>query len=164
VVQAFLPALRASRGRIVNISSIGGRVAQPFVGPYVTSKFGIEAITDVLRLELVEWDIEVVAIEPGTVSTPIWEKGSTQVDEGLAKMTPEQRELYGSRLRKMAKVLAKQNDRGVPPQKVADAVEHALTSDRPKPRYLVGDARVLLALKTLLPTRLLDKLLYRMTS
>jgi NAD(P)-dependent dehydrogenase (short-subunit alcohol dehydrogenase family) len=139
-------------------------VAQPFVGPYVASKHAVEGINDVLRLELMEWGIEVVAIEPGTVSTPIWAKGSSQVDEGLAKMTPEQRSLYGKRLAKMAKVLAQQNDRGVSPEKVADAVEAALTAGRPKTRYLVGDARLLLSLNTLLPTRLFDKLLYRLTS
>jgi NAD(P)-dependent dehydrogenase (short-subunit alcohol dehydrogenase family) len=164
VAQAFLPMLRRSRGRIVNMSSIGGRVAQPFAGPYITSKFAIEAINDVLRLELMEWGIEVVAIEPGTIATPIWEKGSSQADEVLDKMTPEQRELYGKRLDKMTKVLARQDKRGAPPSKVADAVAHALTAKRPKPRYLVGDAHVLLGLKRLLPTRWFDRLLYRMTS
>jgi NAD(P)-dependent dehydrogenase (short-subunit alcohol dehydrogenase family) len=164
VAQAFLPALRSSGGRIVNISSIGGRVAQPFVGPYVTSKFGIEALTDVLRLELMDWDIEVVAIEPGTVSTPIWEKGSSQVDAELERLTPAQRDLYGKRLAKMAKLLERQTKRGVSPDKVAQAIEKALTASRPRTRYLVGDAHVLLALKTLLPTRLVDKLLYRATS
>jgi NAD(P)-dependent dehydrogenase (short-subunit alcohol dehydrogenase family) len=164
VAQAFLPLLRRSRGRIVNMSSIGGRVAQPFVGPYITSKFAIEAINDVLRLELMEWGIEVVAIEPGTIATPIWEKSSSQADAVLEKMTPEQRTLYGKRLEKMAKVLAQQNKRGAPPSKVADAVEHALTAKRPKTRYLVGDARLLLGLKTVLRARLFDRLLYRMTS
>jgi hypothetical protein len=64
----------------------------------------------------------------------------------------------------MTKVLARQTKRGVPPAKVAAAVEHALTSKRPKTRYLVGDARVLLTLKTVLRARLFDRLLYRMTS
>jgi NAD(P)-dependent dehydrogenase (short-subunit alcohol dehydrogenase family) len=164
VAQAFLPMLRRSGGRIVNMSSIGGRVAQPFAGPYITSKFAIEAINDVLRLELIDWGIEVVAIEPGTIATPIWQKGSSQADEVLGKLTPEQRELYGKRLEKAAKVLARQDKRGAPPSKVADAVADALTSKRPKPRYLVGDARVLLGLKTLLRTRLFDRLLHRMTS
>jgi NAD(P)-dependent dehydrogenase (short-subunit alcohol dehydrogenase family) len=163
VTQAFLPQLRASRGRIVNISSIGGRVPQPFVGPYVVSKFAVEALSDVLRMELLEWGIDVVAIEPGTIATPIWEKGSSQVDSELAKMTPEHRALYDRRLAKMAKVLKRQDKRGAPPEKVAKAVEHALTAERPKTRYLVGDARVLLALHALLPTRLFDRLLYRMT-
>jgi NAD(P)-dependent dehydrogenase (short-subunit alcohol dehydrogenase family) len=161
VAQAFLPLLRRSGGRIVNMSSIGGRVAQPFAGPYIASKHAIEAINDVLRLELMDWGIDVIAIEPGTIATPIWEKGSDQADAVLAAMTPEQRELYGRRLGKMVKVLASQTKRGAPPSKVAAAVEDALTAKRPKTRYLIGDAYLLLALKTLLPTRVVDRLLYR---
>jgi NAD(P)-dependent dehydrogenase (short-subunit alcohol dehydrogenase family) len=164
VSQAFLPLLRRSRGRIVNMSSIGGRVAQPFAGPYIASKFALEAITDVLRAELIEWNIDVIAIEPGTIATPIWEKSSREADNVLANLTPEQRELYGNRLAKVAKVLERQTKRGAPPEKVAEVVEKALTAKRPKTRYLVGDARVLLALNTLLPRRLFDRLLYRMTS
>src|SRR3954468_3502434 len=81
VTQAFLPLLRSSRGRIVNMSSIGGRLAQPFAGPYIASKFALEGVNDVLRGELLEWGIDVIAIEPGTVATPIWEKSSSQADE-----------------------------------------------------------------------------------
>jgi NAD(P)-dependent dehydrogenase (short-subunit alcohol dehydrogenase family) len=164
VTKAFLPLLRKSGGRVVNMSSIGGRVAQPFAGPYIASKFALEGITDVLRVELLEWGIDVIAIEPGTIATPIWEKSSREADEVLAKLSPELRELYGKRLAKMAKVLERQTKRGVSPDKVADAVEKALSSSHPRTRYLVGDAYVLLALKTLLPTRLLDRLLYRLTS
>jgi NAD(P)-dependent dehydrogenase (short-subunit alcohol dehydrogenase family) len=164
VTQAFLPMLRRSKGRIVNMSSIGGRVAQPFAGPYIASKFALEGVTDVLRAELLGWGIDVIAIEPGTIATPIWEKSSREADEVLAKLTPEQRELYGKRLAKVAKVLERQTKRGAPPEKVAEAVEKALTASRPRTRYLVGDAYVLIALKRLLPTRLFDRLLYRMTS
>jgi NAD(P)-dependent dehydrogenase (short-subunit alcohol dehydrogenase family) len=164
VTQAFLPLLRRSRGRIVNMSSIGGRVAQPFAGPYIASKFALEAVSDVLRAELLEWGIEVIAIEPGTIATPIWEKSSREAEDVLARLTPEQRELYGKRLPKVAKVLERQTQRGAPPEKVAEAVEKALTARRPKPRYLVGDAVVLLTLKTVLRTRLFNRLLYRMTS
>ena len=164
VTQAFLPLLRRSKGRIVNMSSIGGRVAQPFAGPYIASKFALEAVSDVLRAELLEWGIEVIAIEPGTIATPIWEKSSREAEDVLAKLTPEQRELYGKRLPKVAKVLERQTQRGAPPEKVAQAVEKALTARRPRPRYLVGDAYVLLALNKVLPTRLFNRLLYRMTS
>jgi NAD(P)-dependent dehydrogenase (short-subunit alcohol dehydrogenase family) len=164
VTKAFLPLLRRSGGRIVNMSSIGGRVAQPFAGPYIASKFALEGVTDVLRAELLEWDVDVIAIEPGTIATPIWEKSSREADEVLAKLTPEQRELYGKRLAKMTKVLERQTKRGAPPEKVAAAVEKALTASRPRPRYLVGDAYVLIGLKRLLPTRWFDRLLYRMTS
>jgi NAD(P)-dependent dehydrogenase (short-subunit alcohol dehydrogenase family) len=164
VTQAFLPLLRRSRGRIVNMSSIGGRVAQPFAGPYVASKFALEAVTDVLRIELLGWGIDVIAIEPGTIATPIWEKSSQEAEKVLEGLTTEQRELYGKRLAKMAKVLERQTKRGAAPEKVAAAVEKALTASRPRNRYLVGDAYVLLALKTLLPTRLWDRVLYRLTS
>jgi NAD(P)-dependent dehydrogenase (short-subunit alcohol dehydrogenase family) len=164
VTKAFLPLLRKSHGRIVNMSSIGGRVAQPFAGPYIASKFALEGVTDVLRGELLEWGIDVIAIEPGTIATPIWEKSSREADDVLAKLTPEQRDLYGKRLAKMTKVLARQGKRGASPEKVAEAVEKALTAKRPKPRYLVGDAHVLINLKRILPTRWFDRLLYRMTS
>src|SRR3954471_2120855 len=164
VTQAFLPLLRKSTGRIVNMSSIGGRVAQPFAGPYIASKFALEGVSDVLRAELLGWGIEVIAIEPGTIATPIWEKSSREAENVLEGLTPEQRDLYGKRLAKAAKMIERQNTRGAPPEKVAEAVEKALTASRPKPRYLVGDARVLLGLKRLLPTRWFDRLLYRMTS
>lgn len=163
VAQAFLPQLRRSKGRIVNMSSIGGRVPQPLVGPYVTSKFALEAVTATLRTELLEWGIEVVAIEPGTISTPIWQKSSDQVDTELERMSPEHRALYEKRIEKARKVLARQDKRGAPPEKVAEAVEKALTAKRPKPRYLVGDAYVLLALHTLLPTRVWDRVLARLS-
>jgi NAD(P)-dependent dehydrogenase (short-subunit alcohol dehydrogenase family) len=164
VTKAFLPMLRSSNGRIVNMASIGGRVAQPFAGPYIASKFALEGVTDVLRCELLEWGIDVIAIEPGTIATPIWEKSSREADSVLARLSPEQRDLYGKRLAKMTKVLERQNKRGAPPEKVAAAVEKALTASRPKTRYLVGDALVLLWLKRLLPTRWFDRLLYRLTS
>jgi NAD(P)-dependent dehydrogenase (short-subunit alcohol dehydrogenase family) len=164
VTQAFLPLLRKSKGRVVNMSSIGGRVAQPFAGPYIASKFALEGVSDVLRAELLGWGIEVIAIEPGTIATPIWEKSSREAENVLEALTPEQRDLYGKRLAKAAKMIERQNKRGAPPEKVAEAVEKALTASRPRPRYLVGDARVLLGLKRLLPTRWFDRLLYRMTS
>jgi NAD(P)-dependent dehydrogenase (short-subunit alcohol dehydrogenase family) len=164
VTQAFLPLLRRSKGRIVNMSSIGGRVAQPFAGPYVASKFALEAVTDVLRIELLGWGIDVIAIEPGTIATPIWEKSSQEADKVLAGLSPELRDLYGKRLAKMAKVLERQTKRGAAPEKVAEAVEKALTARRPRARYLIGDAYFLLALKMLLPARLFARLLYRMTS
>src|SRR3954471_4933939 len=164
VTQAFLPRLRKSRGRIVNMSSIGGRVAQPFAGPYIASKVALEGVTDVLRVELLEWGVDVIAIEPGTIATPIWETSSAEAEKVLERLSPELRDLYGKRLAKMAKVLERQTKRGVPPDKVAQAVEKGLTSSRPRTRYLVGDAYVLIALKTLLPTRVVDKLLYRATS
>src|SRR3990172_8450526 len=72
VTQAFLPLIRKGRGRIVNIGSIGGKMATPFLGPYAASKFAMEALTDSLRQELRPWDIHVAIVEPGSIATPIW--------------------------------------------------------------------------------------------
>ena len=89
VVQAFLPALREGRGRVVNVSSIGGRIALPMVGPYAASKFGLEAVSDSLRREVRPWGIHVALIEPGAVTTPIWDKGRETADRLEAEMGGE---------------------------------------------------------------------------
>src|SRR6185436_13729297 len=89
VTQAFLPALRRARGRIVNVSSIGGRVALPLAGAYNASKFGLEAISDSLRRELLRQDVDVIVVEPGGVKTPIWRKGDALATEMLADTPPE---------------------------------------------------------------------------
>jgi NAD(P)-dependent dehydrogenase (short-subunit alcohol dehydrogenase family) len=162
VTQAFIPRLRASRGRVVNISSIGGRVAQPFLGPYSASKFGLEALSDALRRELLPWGIHVALIEPGNVKTRIWEKGNSQLEEFRARATEEQMRLYSGNLGRMEKMIEMAERNGVAPEKVAGAVAHALTADRPRTRYLVGpDARVQLSIDRALPTRLVDRLYAR---
>src|SRR5207249_11367546 len=86
VTQAALPALRKARGRVVNMTSIGGRLASPFLGPYNASKYALDAVTDPLRLELRRFGVEVAAIEPGAVATPIWEKGRAVAEGGTANM------------------------------------------------------------------------------
>ena len=88
VTQAFLPALRRARGRIVNVSSIGGRVGLPLVGAYNASKFGLEGASDSLRRELRPHGVDVILIEPGGVRTPIWKKGASVADEIQADMPP----------------------------------------------------------------------------
>lgn len=162
VTQAMLPMIRRARGRIVNMGSIGGRVALPFLGPYAASKFALEALTDSLRRELRPWGIEVAIIEPGGITTPIWEKSGAAADELLAGMPSEAEERYGGPLgegRKQADRLATE---GSPPRLVAQAVAHALTAGRPRTRYLVGrDAKIRAALGRLLPDRVLDRLVAR---
>src|ERR671915_2051339 len=95
VTQAFLPTLRAGRGRIVNVSSIGGRVAMPLMGAYNASKFGLEAVSDSLRRELYSHGVDVIVIEPGGVKTPIWRKGNELATEMARDMPPEAERLYG---------------------------------------------------------------------
>jgi NAD(P)-dependent dehydrogenase (short-subunit alcohol dehydrogenase family) len=162
VTQAMLPLIRRGPGRIVNIGSIGGRNASGFLGPYAASKHAVEAFTDALRQELRPWGIWVSVIEPGAVATPIWEKGARTRDQLLAALPPAALELYRPVFDAMPRVLERQAKSGVPPDRVFARVQHALTSRRPKPRYVVGtEARIQLALRTLLPARALDALVAR---
>jgi NAD(P)-dependent dehydrogenase (short-subunit alcohol dehydrogenase family) len=157
VTQAFLPQLRAARGRIVNMGSISGRMATPFVGAYAASKFALEALTDALRLELAPWGISVSIIEPGSVATPIWEK-TTRIAEGmLAAIPPEAFVLYGPALAAVRKSAEYAERHAVAPEEVAKAVTHALTAAKPRTRYVIGrTAKIQAALSFLVPDRIRD--------
>lgn len=164
MIQALMPGLRAGVGRIVNVGSVGGRTAAPFVGPYSASKYAIEAVTDSLRQELRPWGMHVAVIEPGSVATPIWDKGRQGADELESALSPQARERYGPALLALGKLTTRLAARGVPPERVAKAVEHALTAPRPRTRYLVGaDARVQLGLRAVLPDRIGDAVFARLT-
>lgn len=164
VTKALLPKLRAARGRVVNIGSVGGRSAAPFLGPYAASKYGVEAFTDSLRQELRPWGMQVAVVEPGAIATPMWEKGRQSAAEIAEQLPPEGRELYGRAVGAMGKVSEQMSNRAVPPDRVARAVEHALTARRARVRYVVGiEARAQLLLKALLPTRAMDGVVARVT-
>jgi NAD(P)-dependent dehydrogenase (short-subunit alcohol dehydrogenase family) len=159
VTQAFLPQIRAARGRIVLMASIGGRMSLPYLSPYHASKFAIEGVGDSLRQEMRRFGVSVSIIEPGSIATPFWSKGTDQIDQIVGAMGPEQRELYEGSARAAAKAASEAEARGIAPDRVAKSVEHALTSSRPKTRYLIGiDARVQATVRKWLPDRLLDRL------
>ncbi len=161
VTQAMLPQIRRAEGRIVFLASIGGRIAFPFGGPYHASKFATEAIGDVFRQELRPWGIKVAIIEPGSIDTPIWERGQRKGEEIEAK-SPRTNLLYGAALDKFKQVIEDTAERGIPPEKVAKAISHALESSRPKSRYLVGlDAKVQARIKPLIPTAVFDRIVAR---
>ncbi len=148
VTQAFLPQLRAGRGRVVNMSSIGGKVAVPLLGAYAASKFGLEGFSDSLRRELRPWGIHVSVIEPGTIATPIWDKGIASGDELEASMSDEARRDYGPLIATVRTASEQGARTGLSPDAVAKDVAHAMTARRPKTRYLVGreaKSRALLA-------------------
>jgi NAD(P)-dependent dehydrogenase (short-subunit alcohol dehydrogenase family) len=159
VTQAMLPAIRRGGGRIVFISSIGGRIAFPMTGAYHVAKFGIEAAGDVFRQELRPWGIPVSIVEPGSIATPIWERGESEADQ----LGDSKREsLYGQAIASYRKVVRQLAERGIAPEKVAETIEHALTARRPRTRYLVGvDARVQARLRPLLPTPVFDRIVAR---
>ena len=162
VTQAFLPNIREARGRIVNVSSIGGRIALPLVGPYAASKFALEAVSDSLRRELRPWGIGVAVIEPGAVITPIWEKGRETANRLEDEMGEQARSHYGGLAARIRAETEKIPERGIDPDEVAKAIEHALTASRPKLRYVVGrDARTRLKIRALVGDRRFDALIAR---
>ena len=160
VAQAFLPALRRARGRVVLMGSVGGRSALPFLGPYAASKHALEAIADSLRLELAPFGVAVSIVEPASVRTAIWEKGAARAEELSRDFTPETAGLDAPRIARFREVALSRGPGGDPAE-VAGAVEHALTSRRPRARYLVGRDAHLRAWIERLPTRLRDRLLAR---
>ena len=162
VTQALLPFLRMARGRIVTIGSISGRLAAPFFGPYSASKFALEALTDSLRGELRPWGIHVAIVEPGNIATPIWQKSLAAADTLIAQAPAEALRLYGPAIAGVRRYAA--NVRGIPADRVAKAVVHALTAQRPRTRYLVGRDARFAALVAHLPDHFRDWLLARMLS
>ncbi|HUO06102.1 MAG TPA: SDR family oxidoreductase [Candidatus Binataceae bacterium] len=157
VTQAFLPSIRRGPGRIVNISSIGGRSATPFLSPYNASKYALEALSDCMRAELKPWGIDVAIIEPGAIQSTIWDKARNLVTDITDALPPEGIRLYGNEIERMSKIIQTQEQIAVPAERVAKAVEHALTASRPRIRYIVGaDAWAVAAMRWLLPDRIHD--------
>lgn len=138
VSQVFLPFIRATRGRIVNISSVSGKVTAPYLGPYSASKFAVEAISDAMRRELAQFGVKVIAIEPGPVATPIWQKGMEKEEELVNGLSSEMANLYSADLRKFAKMVKLSEEQAVPISDATDKIERALTAAKPKARYVVG--------------------------
>ena len=158
----MLPAIRTARGRVVMVSSVGGRVALPLTGAYHAAKFGLEAVGDSLRQELAPWGIRVVLIEPGSIDTPIWSRGEEDAERMLANSTPRMRELYEATIERYRQVVRETAERGIPADKVAARVQHALEAPRPRSRYLIGiDAQVMARLRPIVPTPVFDWVIAR---
>jgi NAD(P)-dependent dehydrogenase (short-subunit alcohol dehydrogenase family) len=163
VIQQFLPALRAGGGRIVNLSSIGGRFALPLVSPYNASKFALEGISDSLRRELYGQGVDVILIEPGGVKTPIWSKSNEMADELQQEMPAEAERLYGRLIEGVRRATIEiAQKKGIEASEVAEVIGRALTAKRPRTRYLVGtDAKIRGPMAKFLPDRLMDKAVAR---
>jgi NAD(P)-dependent dehydrogenase (short-subunit alcohol dehydrogenase family) len=158
----MLPLLRSGGGRIVFTSSDNGRWAPPYMGPYAASKFALEAIADTFRLELRRSKIPVSIIEPGSIRTSIWDKGIDRIAAGDMKLGPDSSEHYGDVTTLMRNAMQEGKANGIPPERVADAIHHALTARRPKTRYRIGrDARMMIMLKSVLPDRAFDSAVSR---
>jgi NAD(P)-dependent dehydrogenase (short-subunit alcohol dehydrogenase family) len=160
VTQAALPLLRQAGGRIVFVGSIGGKVAVQFAGPYHASKYAIEAIGDCLRQELEPDGIAVAIVEPGPISTGIWDKAAARIDDLLTR-TPEV-DRYRERLLSLRESLQSADEKGGSPDDVAKVIGKALTASSPATRYPVGTAATLAsAVKPWIPDKLYDAVVRR---
>jgi len=162
VTRALLPALLRARGRVVNLSSVGGRVAGPLFGPYAASKFALEAMTDSLRREVAQFGVRVVSVEPGGIATPIWDKGLQDAGRVIGEMPEEARRRYSGLIASVSRQAEEMSRHGLPPEAVAEVVGRAITARRPRTRYVVGrEAKVQAALARVLPDRAFDALIAR---
>ena len=160
VTKAFVPLLGSDRslkgkpGRIINISSVGGKRGNPFLGAYSASKHGVEGLSESLRRELILYEIDVIIIGPGTVATPIWDKGE-QVDTNLYANTE-----YFEAGKRIQKYMVESGRKGYPPEKVGEVVWEALTTPKPRVRYAVIPGNPLRNfIQSLLPKRMVDNII-----
>jgi NAD(P)-dependent dehydrogenase (short-subunit alcohol dehydrogenase family) len=138
VTQAMLPMLRAARGRIVNVSSISGRLAFPLLGPYAASKFALGALSDALRVELHGSGVHVICIEPGSVKTPIWDKSVNAMERVVNDLPEDVVEPYKPMLLAAAANAQQKNDTGMPVEVVVDRIERALLDPKPRAHDVIG--------------------------
>jgi NAD(P)-dependent dehydrogenase (short-subunit alcohol dehydrogenase family) len=158
MVQATLPLLRETRGRIVNIGSIAGRLSAPFVGPYSASKAAIASLTDALRQELARFGIAVSLLEFASVKTPIWEKGRQGRDALIASMPPQAMSLYGPLADAIVAQTKVEEREGMDPQVIAATVLAALRAPKPRERYVIGRKARIQAVAAILPPSTRDRL------
>lgn len=162
VTKEMLPLIGEASGRVIFVGSIGGRWANPFIAPYNSSKFALAAVAESLRNELHSFDIHVSLIEPGSIKTRIWDKARSTTDQLSKELSPEAIDRYGRVLATARRMVDFQERHGIEPVEVAKAIEHALTSARPRARYLVGtDAKIQAGLVRLLPQGARDELVRR---
>jgi NAD(P)-dependent dehydrogenase (short-subunit alcohol dehydrogenase family) len=161
VTQAFLPLLHQyGRARIVNMSSGAVRVQVPTSGTYTMSKYAIEGFTKTLRYELAPFGIEVTAIEPGGVRTPMTDGAEANIQRVWESMSPEVRQRYEATLRPANENLVKTLETANSPEYIADGIIHALTTDNPRPRYTVGkETRPVPILQRLLSEKMYERLM-----
>lgn len=159
VTQALLPALMRSKGRVVNISSVNGKLAMAGYGVYASGKYALEAMSDALRQELAPHGVQVVVVEPGGVKTEMVRRGTAAAHSMADSLTPEQNARYGALMQALPSHAAAFTKAGVTSEYAATKIAKAVTDRRPRIRYTIGrDAAMLTRLAGILPDRLLDRL------
>lgn len=159
VTQAFAPLLGADRslkgapGRVVNITSLGGKIGSPFLAGYCSAKHGLEGLSESLRRELLMYGIDVIIVGPGAVKTPIWDKAEAMDTSAYAQTD------YGPAMKKLSEFMARGARDGLPVERVGDLVHHVLTTRRPRVRYALAPSLLFdWIVPRLLPRRMVDRL------
>jgi NAD(P)-dependent dehydrogenase (short-subunit alcohol dehydrogenase family) len=159
VTQTLLPALIRSKGRVINISSVGGKIAMATYGPYASTKFALEAVSDSLRREIAPLGVQVVVVEPAAVRTKIGDRAIARAQEVASTMTPEQSERYGRLVEAVTAQAASAMESGLSADAAAKVIAQAVTARKPRTRYTIGREAALLPVLTTLPDRMLDYIL-----
>ena len=160
VTQALMPALIQSKGRVVNITSVGGKVAMATYGAYAGAKFALEAVSDSLRREVAPFGVQVVVVQPGAVTTAMAGRGSETAHRLASNMTPDQSARYSALVQAIVAQADSFTKAGLPAVKAAKVIAEAATARRPRTRYTIGrDAAILVRLSRMLSDRMLDRIL-----
>lgn len=159
MTQSLLPALIRSKGRVVNISSVGGKVAMAAYGPYAATKFALEAVSDSLRREMAPSGVHVIVVEPGAVRTDMLGRAQATAEELMSAMTPEQSRRYGGLVHAVNAQAVSSTEAGLPAKAAAEVIATAVTARRPRTRYTVGREAAMLRMVRFLPDRTLDRVL-----
>ncbi|RBQ19367.1 dehydrogenase [Spongiactinospora rosea] len=158
VIQALLPDLLRHSGRVINVSSVGGKVAMPTFGPYAGTKFALEAVSDALRRELAPHGVPVVVVEPGGIRTRMADRGIATTSRLAEAMSPPLRDRYGALVQAVMAMSAAGTARGRSAEEAARVIAKAVTTGRPRTRYTIGrDAALLTRLSRILSDRMLDR-------
>lgn len=158
MIQALMPSLLRSSGTVVNISSVGGKVALPTYPAYAGTKFALEALSDSMRREVNDLGVKIVVVEPGAVKTEMAQRGVATADRLKAGMTADQLERYGGLIDAMSNLARSFDTDGVPAERAAKVIANAATAPRPRTRYTIGrDAAILLRLSRVVSDRFLDR-------
>ena len=159
VTKTFLPMLGAVKnstvqGKIINISSVAGRSANPFVAPYSASKFALEGFSDALRRELLLYGVDVILVEPGPIKTAIWDKVPDRENNEFTGTD------YEPALRKFYKFFIEMGKKGLDADIIGNKVKDIIQNSSPKTRYVITPNRLAhFTLPNLLPDRMFDKLI-----
>jgi NAD(P)-dependent dehydrogenase (short-subunit alcohol dehydrogenase family) len=159
VIQVLLPSLIRSKGRVVNISSVGGKIAMATYGPYAGTKFALEAVSDSLRREVEPLGVKIIVVEPGAVTTEMLGRVGATGERIVSVMTTEQQGRYATLMHAIISQAQAAIPKGVPAEEAGRVIADAITSKRPRTRYTVGRQAAMLPLLAILPDRMLDRIL-----